>query len=250
MVIPGGEKAKINKILVTGGCGRIGSYFVKFASGRYTIRVVDKVAWNRDKLGEFNGETLVADLQDLERCREACQGMDAVIHLAADPSLEAKFDSLLPNNIITPYNMFTAAKEAGCKRFLFASSVHAVEGYPEDVIVNPQMPVRPKNLYGATKCFGEAMGIYFAYTEGLPTIALRIGVYRPAGSKLPIRYDDKKAYINPDDFNQLLVKCLETPGIQFAIVHAASDNRFKRLDITETIREFGYEPKADAFEIL
>jgi nucleoside-diphosphate-sugar epimerase len=240
----------IRRVLVTGGCGRIGSYFIKSTAGRYNFRMVDRVAWDREKHGDFPGEASVADLQVLDACRRACLGMDAVIHLAADPHPEAEFESLLPNNIITPYNMFTAAKEAGCRRFIFASSLHAIEGYPPEMEVSPEMPIWPKNLYGVTKCFGEALGIYFAYQQALPTLALRIGTYWPHDRVSSPSERDKRSYVNADDLNQLLVKCLEATGVQFAIVHANSNNRFKRLDISATIRDFGYQPQADAFEIF
>ena len=60
---------------------------------------------------------------------------------------------------------------------------------------------------------------------------------------------DKRSFVSADDLNQVIVKCLETPGIQYAIVHANSDNRFKRLDISATIRDFGYQPQSDSFAI-
>ena len=245
--------ANLPKILITGGCGKIGSYFARFASHRYAIRVVDKVAWNAEKLGPLAGESMVVDLQSLEGCRKACEGIDMVIHLAADPSPEADFlESLLSNNIVATYNMFRAAKEAGCKRFIFASSAHAVAAYPADVQINANMPVRPQNMYGVSKCFGEALAAYYALNEGLPSVVLRIGAYLfpeeiELGWLLP---DETNAFLDPDDFNQLLIKCLETPDITFAIAHAISDNRFKRLDLTETRQLFGYRPQADAFDIL
>src|SRR5215212_2425799 len=105
------------RILITGGCGKIGSYFVRFAAQKYSIRVVDKVAWDTERLGPLSGESLVLDLQDLPACRQACAGIDMVIHLAADPSPEADFqDSLLGNNIIATHNMFRDAQENGCQR--------------------------------------------------------------------------------------------------------------------------------------
>ena len=239
----------IQRVLVTGGCGRIGSDFIKSNAGRYTFRVVDRIAWDQGKLGDLPGEGIVADLVDLEVCRRVCQDMDAVIHLAADPSPEADFASLLPNNIITPTNMFTAAKEAGCRRFIFASSLHAIEGYPPEMMVSPDMPIWPKNLYGVTKCYGEALGIYFAYHQALPTFAVRIGTYWARDRRATPSERDKRSYVSADDLNQVLAQCLETPGIQFAIVHANSNNRFKRLDISATIRDLGYQPQADAFAI-
>lgn len=239
------------KVLVTGGCGKIGSYFVRFAADQYMIRVVDKVGWDPKSLGSFSGESVIADLQDPQACRQACEGMDMVIHLAAEPSPTAGFeDSLLGNNIIATYNMFRAAREAGCRRFIFASSVHAVAAYPPDVQIKVNMPVRPRNLYGVSKCFGEALAAYFAFNEGLPAIVLRIGAYvfpeRPR-DLLPAEQD---AFLSPADFNHLLIKCLETPDITFAIAHAISDNKFKRLDLTETREILGYQPQVDAFKLF
>jgi uronate dehydrogenase len=245
--------AHLPKILITGGCGKIGSYFARFAADKYTIRVADKVTWDVAKLGPLAGESMVVDLQSLEGCRQACAGIDMVIHLAADPSPTADFlESLLANNIVATYNMARAAKEAGCTRFIFASSAHAVAAYPADVQINANMPVRPKNLYGVSKCFGEALAAYYAFNEGLPAVVLRIGAYLfpeevELGHLLP---DETNAFLDPDDFNQLLIKCLETPDITFAMAHAISDNRFKRLDLTETRQVLGYQPQADAFDLL
>jgi nucleoside-diphosphate-sugar epimerase len=239
------------RILITGGCGKIGSYFVRFASDKYTIRLVDKVAWDPEQLGPFSGESLVADLQDLTACRQACEDMDMVIHLAADPSPEAGFeDSLLGNNIIATYNMFRAAQEARCRRFIFASSAHAVAAYPPDVQIKVNMPVRPTNLYGVSKCFGEALAAHFAFNEGLPGIVLRIGAYVFPDHPEDLSAAEQDAFLSPDDFNDLLIKCLETPQITFAIAHAISNNKFKRLDLTETRDILDYQPKADAFELF
>jgi nucleoside-diphosphate-sugar epimerase len=244
------EKSK-RRILITGGCGKIGSYFVQFASDKYSIRVVDKVAWDSERLGPFSGESLVLDLQSFAACLQACANMDMVIHLAADPDPKADFeDSLLGNNIIATYNMFRAAQEAGCQRFLFASSVHAVAAYPTDVQIKVNMSVRPTNLYGVSKCFGEALAAYFAFNEGLPSIALRIGAYRLPKDFERLPSAEKDAFLSADDLNDLLIRCLETPDITFVIVHAISDNKFKRLDLTETKEIFDYRPQADAFELV
>jgi nucleoside-diphosphate-sugar epimerase len=237
--------------LLTGGCGKIGSYFVRFASDQYFFRVADKVAWDTKKLGSFSGESLVADLQNLDACRQACEGMEMVIHLAADPSPDADFmGSLLGNNIVATYNLFRAAREAGCRRVIYASSIHAVGAYPEDVQVKADMAVRPNDFYGVSKCFGEALAAYYAFNEGLPSIALRIGAYLFPHEIGLLAPHEQAAFINPDDFNNLLIKCLEKPGITFAIAHAISDNKYKRLDLTETKELFDYEPKVDVFDEL
>jgi nucleoside-diphosphate-sugar epimerase/MoaA/NifB/PqqE/SkfB family radical SAM enzyme len=240
-----------SKILITGGCGKIGSYFARFAADKYDLRIADKVAWDTKKLGNLPGEVLVCDLQNPEACRKACSGMDTVIHLAANRSPKADFlDSLLADNIIAAYNVFRAAKEAGCKRFIYASSVHVIEAYPPEIQVKADMPVRPKNLYGVSKCFGEALAAYFAFNEMLPSIVLRIGAYVYPEEYEQWSFNERNSFISSDDLNELLIKCLETSDITFAIAHAISDNRIKRLDLAETKEILGYKPQADAFAIL
>jgi nucleoside-diphosphate-sugar epimerase len=238
------------KVLVTGGCGKIGSYFARKMQERYAIRVIDKDPWDAERLGAFNGETLTGDIRDAETCRRACAGMHAVIHLAADPDPGADFmESLLENNIVATYNMLRAAKQAGCRRFIFASSLHVMSAYPPGVQVRAEMPVHPGNLYGASKAAGEALAAHFAYNEGLPCIAIRIGAYRLPGEAKKPSYNEMDAYLNGDDFNHLLAQGLETPGVTFLIAHGISDNRFKRADLTETKEALGYQPQADVFDL-
>jgi nucleoside-diphosphate-sugar epimerase len=125
-----------------------------------------------------------------------------------------------------------------------------VGAYPPDVQVKVDMAVRPQDLYGVSKCFGEALAAHFAFNEGLPGIALRIGAYLFPHELGLLAPDEQAAYLDPDDFNNLLIKCLETPEITFVIAHAISDNKYKRLDLTEAKELLDYEPKVDVFEEL
>lgn len=239
------------RLLITGGCGRIGSYFAARAPERYRLRIIDRVPWDADKLGPLRGECMTGSLDDLETCRRACAGMDMVVHLAADADPGADFyGSLLANNFIATYNMFQAAHEAGCKRFIFASSVHTVASYPRDEQAGERVPVRPTSMYGVSKCFGEAVAAHYGINLGMPSIAIRIGAYLTPEQLVTHAPEDADAFLHPDDFNHLLVQCLETPGIQFAIAHGISDNRYKRISLIETRERFNYHPQADGFAVL
>lgn len=238
-------------ILLTGAAGRIGTAFRRQASDRYRFRLADRVTAGLDDSARQGHEVLALDVADPAACQAACRGIDTVVHLAADPSAEADFyGSLLENNIKGTYNVFRAAKDQGCRRVVFASSIHAVIGYPPDVQARPDSPVRPLNMYGVSKCFGEAVAAAFAYAEDLSSIAIRIGAY-----DAPWLHEDPSprnlsAYLSHRDMNQLLVRCIETEGIRFAVVHGLSDNRFKRLDLSSTRDLLGYEPEDDAFELF
>jgi len=104
-------------------------------------------------------------------------------------------------------------------------------------------------MYGVSKCFGEAVAACFAQAEGLSSIAIRIGAYEAPWVRAAPTPDWLSAYVSVRDMNQLLVCAIETPGIDFAIVHGVSNNRIKRLDLTETRALLGYEPQDDGFAL-
>ncbi|MCX6047868.1 MAG: NAD(P)-dependent oxidoreductase [Chloroflexi bacterium] len=242
----------MKKILLTGAAGRVGTAFRHFASDRYQFRLVDRFA---DKISEPGEHAVVeANLAELEVCQKVCKGMDAVVHLAADASPSADFyGSLLDNNIKTAYNIFRAAKDQNCQRVIFASSVQVIEGYPLDVQARVEMPMKPMNMYAVAKGFSELMGHYFAYAENLSCIGVRIGAFAEnPGMKTPNGMDGRNlsAYVSVRDLSHLFVQCIDTPNVQFAVFQACSDNRFKRMDITNAREIVGYTPQDDAFEVF
>lgn len=229
------------KVLVTGAAGRIGSAFAAAAADRYELTLTDRPGTDMSALMQY-GDVAQADLRDLRAVSELCQGIDTVIHLAGEASPKADWPDLLPANVIGCYNAFTAATRAGCQRLVFASSVHAVSGYSPERQVSPSDTVNPANLYGVTKCFGEALGRYMAEQRGISVIVLRIGAFRPAATREAESSWMADLYIAPDDLCQLLCLAIDVSGIRFAIFHALSDNITKRLDITDTRTLLGYTP--------
>jgi len=247
---PAHADSRTRRVLVTGAAGRIGSYFAAHTHGAYRLRLMVQDPAQAAAL-EGYGEVVVAGLDDLERLKSLCQGIDTVVHLAGDPSPDATWHNLLQTNIIGTYHTFVAAKAAGCRRVVYASSIHAVSGYPVDVQVKAGDPVNPGDLYGVSKCFGEALGRYMAEQEGLSLIALRIGAFQPLEaiqqeSGLP--YLD--AFVSRRDLRQLIERCIEVEDVRFAVLHGLSDNRFKRLDISEARALVGYAPQDDALAEL
>ena len=238
------------KVLVTGAAGNIGSHFVTHNHTKYDIRMLERVGGKDISPLKGLGEYVEGDLTDLGFLKSACEGIDTVLHLAGDPSPSATWDSLLPSNIIGTYNAFVAAKAKGCRRLVFASSIHAVSGYPVDVQVKPSDPINPGDLYGVTKCFGESLGRYMAEQEGLSNIAIRIGGFNTLDSargKHGKRMID--AFVSHRDLDQLINRCIDAEHIQYAIFHGISNNRFKRLDISNAREVLGYAPVDDPAEL-
>ncbi|MCA9878742.1 MAG: NAD(P)-dependent oxidoreductase, partial [Thermomicrobiales bacterium] len=110
--------------LLTGAAGRIGTAF-RLAHGRdYRFRLADL---ETTTLGAATGEgheVIHLDVADAAACLAACQGIDTVVHLAADPLPDAPWESLMANNIGGVVNICEGALAAGCRRIVFASSLH------------------------------------------------------------------------------------------------------------------------------
>lgn len=240
---------KPSTVLITGAAGRIGLELSRALRDDFQLRLMLRPGGSEEpELCGF-GEVVEVDLEDLEGLKKACQGMDVVVHLAGDPDPSAAWSSLLQSNIIGTYNVLVAAKSAGCDKVILASSIHAVSGYPRDVQVKTTDPVNPGDLYGVSKCFLEALGRYFSTQEGLPVIALRIAAFQP----LETARADKgltmlDAFVSWRDLIELIRLCIEDQRLQFALFHGLSDNRFKRLDISDARELLGFAPQDDLTE--
>ena len=239
-------------VLVTGAAGNIGSYFAAHAPKSYRLRLMVQGTEKPQVIAALRerGEVVQAELADVPRLRQLCDGVDTVVHLAGVPAPSATWEQLLPNNIVGTYNLFAAARFSNCRRVIYASSIHAVGGYPPDVQVKVYEPVNPGDLYGVSKCFGEALARYMADQEGLSSICVRIGAFKHRDELAdPKTVQYLNGMVSDRDLQQLLERAIETPNIQFAIVHGLSNNFFKRMDISNARSLLGYDPQDDLTEI-
>jgi uronate dehydrogenase len=230
--------------LVTGASGRIGREFAGSAEPDLRLLRADL----RDHDPGHRHPFVELDVTQPAACRDACRGVDAVVHLAADPSPAADFrSSVLPLNIVGTYNMVEAALTAGVGRFVFASSIQAVEGYPPDYQMREEDPPRPPNDYGVGKAFGEALCAAAALRGSTTFVAVRIGNYqeeRPSPDAHPL---GKASWVSPRDTVQLLTLAVTAPVDGYGVAHGVSDNAMKRLAVDATRHRLGYQPRDDAF---
>jgi uronate dehydrogenase len=229
------------RVLVTGAAGRIGSHFVTSPHAA----ALDLVATD---LAPAAAGADQLDVTDRAACRRAVADVDAVLHLAADPSPRADFETtVLPLNLLGTHHLATAAVDAGVRRFVFASSAQAVAGYPLDHQPRESDPPRPRNDYGVGKAAGEALCASLATTSRTSFVSVRIGNYaerRPDGTA---SLRDRMAWLSPRDADQLLTLALTAAVDRHLVVHGVSDNRPKQLSIEATRRALGYAPVDDAF---
>lgn len=233
------------KVLITGAAGRIGSFIAPRLSAHHDLTLGHQHDDDLTTIAGY-GHLCEIDLNDIETLHHACQGIDTVVHLAALPSPQTSWPEASRVNINGTYNVYEAAMQAACRRVVFASSIHAVSGYQAGRQVRAEDPVNPGDIYGVSKCFGEALARYAADQRGLSSICIRIGAFQPLEraedeDALPLM----DAFVSRRDLAQLISRCVADEHIRFAIVHGLSNNCFNRLDISSARELLGYKPEDD-----
>src|SRR5581483_10762447 len=117
----------------------------------------------------------VGDLTDAKAVRRATEGVRAVIHLAATPDDDDFLTQLMPNNIIGVHHVVEAARAAGVKRLVLASSGQVVwwQRFRGPWPITADVQPTPRGWYAAAKCFLEAAGRVAAEAYGISTLAVR-----------------------------------------------------------------------------
>ncbi|HEU4646573.1 MAG TPA: NAD(P)-dependent oxidoreductase, partial [Burkholderiales bacterium] len=154
---------------------------------------------------------------------------------------EHDWDHILSANIIGFYNALEAARRNGVKRFLVATSNHAVGFYRCDQTIDHRVYPKPDSRYGVSKVFGEALGSLYADKYGMQVFCMRIGNVNPK----PIDKRRLALWFSPRDLAQLVTIGIEHPDIRFEIVYGISANKRAWYDNSNAGR-LGYRPQDDS----
>ncbi|HIE51312.1 MAG TPA: NAD(P)-dependent oxidoreductase [Armatimonadetes bacterium] len=239
--------AKVTTVLVTGATGSIGRDLCPRLAERFQVR-----SGVRRDVSDFQPplpNPVYCNIRDFDSLLKAMEGVEAVVHLAAQSWENDVYEYMIPDNITGCYNVFEAARRVGVKRVVFASTNHVVGGYlKEGKPVTEDVPVRPDTIYAVTKVFGEALGRYYAEYHGLSVIAVRIGWFlHPEAEPLQKGHPAARhMWLSPRDCAQLMTRCLEAENITFAIVHGISNNARQLMLLERTKQLLGYAPEDDA----
>ena len=214
---PGARILSMKTILMTGAAGRIGSFLRPELAGKYKLRLSDiKPIKNLQP-----GETFVrADISRLPDMLRVTKGVDAVVHFGGQ-SGEHDWDHILSANIIGFYNTLEAARQNGVKRFLVATSNHAVGFYRCDQTIDHTVYTKPDSRYGVSKVFNEALSSLYADRYGMEMFCMRIGNV----NHVPIDRRRLGIWISGRDMAQLVTIGIERPKLHFEVVYGISDNK-------------------------
>lgn len=229
------------RLLITGAAGQIGSFLrPRLARPGRILRLLDLAPPPAAAPGEAV-EIVHADITDPAAMREACRGVDAVIHLAAI-SHEAGWPEILHTNIDGTYGVLEGARHAGVPRVILASSNHAVGFHPLSggVIPDYLLP-RPDTFYGVSKAANEALGSLYHDRYRMDVLCVRIG-------SCTVRPHDRRSlgiWLSPDDCARLMEALLTTPHPGFRIVWGQSANTRGQFSLDEA-QALGYRPHDNA----
>lgn len=170
--------------LVTGGAGFIGSHLARtLVEMGHSVRVFDNFSsGRRENLQGVDVEIIEGDLRDVDAAAKAVKGMEVVFHEAAFVSVPESMEKpqeCLDVNVTGTSILFEAARRAGVKRVVFASSA-AVYGDSEAYPLSEDTPLRQLSPYAVSKRVDELYGELFTNQFGFEVVALRyFNVYGP-----------------------------------------------------------------------
>ncbi len=254
------------RIAVTGGSGKLGKTVVQ------RLNDAGHDVMNLDRVGEKGSGLVLVDLKDYGQVIDAIlgiddrhQGFDAIVHLGAIPAPGILPDvATFHNNILSTYNVFQAARRAGIKKLVYASS-ETVLGLPFDIDppyipVDEDYPARPESTYSLVKHLEEQMAIQLTrWDPELSISALRFSnvmdpedyaAFPSFDVDATLRKWNLWGYIDGRDGAQAVLRALEKaePGFETFII-AAADTVMSRSSADLAAEVFpGVQLKGDVGE--
>lgn len=256
---------------MTGACGRVGTALVEHLHDSYDFEYFDKV----DKLPY---QVHTGDIADYPTVDSVMEGVDSVVHLAADPHVDASWPSVLQSNIIGSYNVFEAARRREVESLVFASTNHVVGMYEQDrspelyelhsdFLITKETPVRPDSHYATAKVCNEGHARYYVENYDYPkrVYVIRLGSIRYPEDDHP--YADAERGVeggewarDSDEYRQEVKRmkgtwqsrrdvaaqvdaCLSDDSVTYDVFFGVSDNDRGWLDIEHAKEQIGYDPQ-------
>lgn len=232
-------------VLVTGSSGRIGRAAVaELAARGRAVRGFDRVAT------PGLADMVVGDLTDAAAVARAVAGAGTVIHLAATPDDADFLAEIVPNNVVGVYHVLEAARQAGVRRLVLASSGQVVwyHRFKGPFPIGTEVAPTPRYWYAAAKLFLEGAGRSFAEQFGIEVVAVRLGwCPRTREQVEEIRESAwaQDVYLSPGDAGRFLALAATAALRQpYALVYATSRPlRRMTVDLAPARDLLGYEPQ-------
>ena len=206
----------MKRTLITGMSGRVGGALRRRLEGTGGYQLT---ALNRGPLE--GAQCFRADIADFDSIKPAFANQDVVVHLAAYQGAK-DWEGHLRYNIVGTYNVFEAARLAGVRRVIYASSGNVARGFeslqpydainserfdsvPEDFAKITHEQMWPVGIYGAAKIFGEGLARHYSDEYGMSMIYVRIGSVND--SDVPEIPRERSTFLSQADHAPKLHRC-------------------------------------------
>lgn len=227
----------MKNVLITGASGNIGQKLVHALRMTYDLCLIDL----------RGGDGVVsADLSTLDDSwTRYFAGVDTVIHLAGEMRPVAPWDDCYTGNVVCTRNVLAAAKSAGVRRVIYASSNQIMAGYRflDDPVRHDSEP-RPLNPYAISKLMCEELGKSFAQDTGISFIAFRIGFLQPDENvphpSMGIGLWGQEMWLSDNDAVRAFEHGIESDGTTFEVFNLVSNNAGSRWDMEQTRVSLGF----------
>jgi nucleoside-diphosphate-sugar epimerase len=241
------------RVAVTGSRGIIGSRLAADLERDLEVVRVDRAR---------------ADVLDLTALETAFTDCTAIVHLAGGVLRTGTWEEAWDANLLGARNVFEAALRVGCRRVIYAGSLHVLGMYEEegrpaiyapgnDRNFGPNVPVRPSNPYAVTKACAEIIARYYSDVHGLLVACVRIGTMNVADSpRIPdaasaarlrdLSPQEQQARLAAKWFSHAdfarLVRSILSSDVPFAVVYGVGDNPGRFVDLETGRTLFGFWP--------
>lgn len=257
----GNKTGAIWQVGITGAAGHIGQTLIAGLPEKYKLTLFDCREINLELPRKF--KSVKVDFAQAEQVKGLFQGLEVVIHLAADADTEASWESVLKNNIMATYHVFEEARQAGVKKIIFASTHHVQHDYvgKTPMSLDPfyvrtmgyirlDDPPAPDSLYAISKLFGENLGWHYSRKFGIQFIGLRIGSTFPEDDPsifkgTPEEEHRRAMFLSKRDCVSAFIRALEV-NANFLLAYVTSHNDRRVFDLTETREKLGFHPVDNA----
>ena len=244
---------EIKKVGITGANGTVGRVLMDGLADGYEL-----TAFTRR---EVNFPSKIVHFDKAGEVAGAFAGLDAVIHLAADPSPMAAWEQVRDHNLEAMYQVMEECRRSQVRRMVFASTNHTQHGNtilttPETL--DPAKKVRmklgdrpnPDSLYAVSKLFGENIGKLYSERFGIEFVGLRIGWIVPENTPLVMQGTPAEDYLRAmflshRDCVAAHRRALEVET-KYTLAYVVSSNGRRVFDLEETQAELGWAPEDDA----
>ena len=188
-------------------------------------------------------EIVTCDLADKAAALEVTRDCDAILHFAGHPR-EHSFEEIVADTLPAAYHVYEGARRHGCRRVVYASSIHAVGFHDVEEMPDTRAVHRPDTFYGLTKTFVEDLASLYWDKFGLESVCLRICSCFPEPQDRRMLW----SWLSFADCVRLTEAALTAPRVGFSVIYGTSDNAARAVSNAHA-GHIGFRPRdsADGF---